>query len=94
MDRTYHHGVNILGIFPRGFTACSNFLLPRQRTLSHPIALGLIVPDVTPKITHALVHLKSVTLAEIFSSLDITRMYNQYAFGRLGMISASQTLAC
>ena len=81
-------------IFPRGFFDHSNVLLPRQRTLSQPIALGTVVPDVTPEIMCACAHLKSVTLSKLFYGLDIISMHKQYALGQFRMISASWPLVC
>ena len=94
LDRTYHHGVTLLGIFSRSFSDRANVLLPRQRTLSGTIALGLIFPDVTPKRTRARAHLKSMTCAKHFPHLNIIWMHDQYAFGQFRIISTSRPLAC
>ena len=55
---------------------------------------GLVVPDVTPQITCACAHLKSVTCSEHFSSLDILRAYDQYTLVKFGLIPPSRALAC
>ena len=73
------------------FTNRANVNLPHQITLSQPIALRLVIPNIKPAITRARGHL---TRAENVSGLEIIRMYNQYAFGRFGIISASWPLAC
>ena len=85
---------NSPGIFPHSFDDIANVLIPRERTLSQPIDLGLVVPDVTPKITCPCAHLKSVTLFDLLSGLDIIWMHDQYAIGRFGIISASWALVC
>ena len=90
----YHCVVTLLGIFTRGFSDCVNVLLPRQLTISQPISLGLVVPNVTQTIMCARAQLKSVTCAETISGLDMIRIHNQYAIGRFGVISASHPLAC
>ena len=59
-------------IFPH-FSDRANVLLPRQRTLSQPIALQLVVLDLTPKITRARAHLKPVTLAKKFLASGLSR---------------------
>ena len=59
---------------------------PRQRTLSHKIASGLVAPGVTPKIICAHAHLKYVTFSEHFPPLVILRAYNKYALERFGVI--------
>ena len=89
-----HCGVTLLGIFHRVFSDRVGILLPRQRNLSQPIVFGLIVPNVTPKITCARAHLKSVTCSKATSSLDIIQAYNQYDFGQFGIIPLSQALVC
>ena len=62
--------------------------------LSHPIALEIVVPNVTPKITRTCAHLKSVTRAELFPGLEIFQMHDQYDFGLSVMIYVSRTLVC
>ena len=90
----WHHGVTLWGVFFAGFTDRANIILLRQRTLSTPINLEIIVHNVTPKITRARSHLKHLTLAEHFSGLKILWMHNKYAFGRFEVIYAPQTQAC
>ena len=58
---------------------CVSIIIPRQRTLSQPIAFGLVVPNATPKITCAREHPKSVSFPEHFYGLMILRAYDQYA---------------
>ena len=94
LDRMCHRVTIILEIFPRGFTDHANVLLPHKRTLSKPISLGLVVLYVTPEITRARAHLKSVTRDEHFYGLDILCMKDQYAFGSFRMISVPWPLAC
>ena len=79
-------------ISPR-FSDCVDILLPCQRTLSQPIAFGLVVPDVTPKITCAREHLKYVTCSKQFYSLKIIWAYNQYVLGRFGVITLYRAFA-
>ena len=50
--------------------------------ISQPIAFGLVVPNVTPKIMCARAHPKSM-MSKYFPSLDIIWEYNQYALGRI-----------
>ena len=83
-----------MGISPRGFSDHVYILLPRQRTLSHPIVFVLVVPNVTSKITCARAHPKSVTCPEQLSRLEILRAYDQYALDRIRVIPPSRTLAC
>ena len=52
--------------FPNGLADSPNVLIPRQRTLSHSIALGLAVPNVIPNITIARAQFKPVTCAKLF----------------------------
>ena len=80
-------------ICPRFCWSCW-FFLPRHCKLSQPIAFGLVVPDVTPKITCAREHLKSVMWPKLFSSLNILQAYNQYALGLFGKVLPSRALAC
>ena len=93
MDRTYHCGITFLGMFTHGLSGSFDILLPRQRTLSQPIAFGLVITNVTPKITCDLAHPKSVTFHKHFSRLEILRAYDQYALGRIRVIPSSQALA-
>ena len=90
----YQCGVTLLGIFTRGFSDRVDFFLPRQRTPSQPIIFGLVVPYVNLNITCALAYLESKTYLELFSGLEILCMYDQYALGRFGIISAPQALVC
>ena len=83
-----------MGIFPRDFSDRVNVLLQRQCLLSQPTALGLDVPDLTPNMTCARAHLKSVTCTKLLYGLEIIRMYDQYALGWFEVISASWALAC
>ena len=62
--------------------------------LSQKISFGLIVPDVTSRITCAHAHLKPVTRAKQFSDLEILKMHSKYAFGNFGIISEPRTLVC
>ena len=55
------------GYLPVFFLIVLIFL--RQRSLSQTITFGLVVPDVTPKITCAHEHLKYVRRPELFSGL-------------------------
>ena len=84
----------LLEIFPGGFADRVNIFLSRQLTISQPITFGIIAPDVTPKITYARAHLKSLTCPELLPVLKTPQMHDQYDLGRLGIISASQALAC
>ena len=52
--------------FPNGLADSPNVLIPRQRTLSHSIALGLAVTNVIPNITIARAQFKPVTCAKLF----------------------------
>ena len=51
-----------------------------------PIALGIVIPDVTPEITRTRAYLKYMTIAKLFFSLNILRMHNRYTFRRFGII--------
>ena len=83
-----------MGIFPPVFSDCVDILLPCQSTPSQPIAFGLIVPNVTPKITCARAHHKYVMYAKQLSILEIIRVYDQYDLGQFGVIPSSQAMAC
>ena len=85
-DHTYHCGATLLGKFTRGLSDRVDILLPRQRALSQPIAFGLVVTNVTPNITCARAHPKSVTFPENFFRLEILRAYDQYTLGWIGVI--------
>ena len=94
LDHTNHHSITLLGIFPYSFTDRANVPISRRRTLSQPIIFGLVVPDITTKITRACAHLKPVTRPKTFSGLKIIWMHNQYAFVRFEKISAYRSLVC
>ena len=64
---------NSPGDIPRFFSDRSDVPLPLQRALSQIISFGLVIPDVTPKITCARAHLKSMTCSKQFYNLDIIR---------------------
>ena len=72
-------------IYPR-FSDCVVILLPHQCTLSQPIALEFVVPNLTPKVKCARAHPKSATCPEPISRLKIIRAYNQFSIGRQGDI--------
>ena len=73
-------------IFPVSYSDCVDILLPCQCTVSQPIAFGLLVPNVSSKITCSRTHPKSVTCPEQLSRLKIIWAYDQYALGRLRLI--------
>ena len=86
--------MTLLGVFTCSFVDLSNVLLPRQRTLSQTIDVGLVVHDVIPKIKFVHAYLKYVTCDELISGLEILRMYDQYPLGWFGITYASRALAC
>ena len=90
----YHYSVTNLVIFTRAFADRVDILLPRQRTISQTIVFGIVVTNVTPKITCARAHPKNVTCPKYFPHLNILRAYDQHTLGRLGVIPLSRALAC
>ena len=88
---TYHCSVTLLGIFPRGFSDRVDILLPRQRTISQTIVFGIVVTNVTPKITCARAHIKSVTSSKHFYCLEIIWAHDQYALVWFGVIPPPPT---
>ena len=62
--------------------------------LSQTIMFGLVILNVTSDIMRTHAHLKPVMRTNFFYGLAIFRMHDQYDFGRFGIISAPQTLAC
>ena len=84
LDRAYYHIVYFLGMFPHGFSDCANVPLPCLCTLFQTIMFGMVVPDITAKITCTRVHLKTVIQTKQFSGFKIVWMHNQYFFEGLG----------
>ena len=82
-----HCGVTLLSLSPCGFADLDNVILPRQRTLSHPIAIGIGTPELTPNIMRARSHLKPVMCDEHFS-----RLYNMCPIYFLYIIKIDRVL--